>query len=722
MASILVVDDDEQGRRLLARILEKGGHSSHQAASAAEARALLTAQPFELVLCDVCMPGESGLDLTRHILTQCPDTAVMMASGQESPDLVQTALEIGAYGYILKPFRYNELLISISNALRRRSLEIENRAHLERLEQKVFERTQTLEDTVDRLRNTERTARESEERFRKIFEEGPLGMATVALDYRFVEVNNTLCEMLGHSPQALTQLAFPEITHPEDVKKDLCLAQQLFRGDIPHYKIDKRYIKKDGQPLWVTLTASIMRDRNGKPLCGLAMIEDIDERKQREEELQRAHEATQKAHSELEAVNRQLEFSIQRAQGLAASAEVAHASKSVLLAAITSILIGVDENYRVTEWNSVAASTFDRPSADAVGCHLWDCGIQWSWPSVFEGISQCLSKDHPTRLDDIRYGRPDGKEGFLGFTISPIKDSDERQKGFLLLGTDITDRRVLETQLRQAQKLESIGQLAAGIAHEINTPTQYVSDNIHFLKDAFRDTVGVLGKYGQLLAAARAGTVTAELLDQVEEVIRAADLEFLLEEIPKAVDQSLEGTERVSKIVRSMKEFAYPGGKEKTSADLNKAIESTVTVARNEWKYVAEMITDFDPNLPAVPCLLGDLNQVILNLIVNASHAIGEKLRKGSDQKGTITVSTRQEEDWAVISVRDTGAGIPEHVRPKIFDPFFTTKEVGKGTGQGLAISHSVVEKHGGTIGFETEVGEGTTFVIRLPLYETVRS
>ncbi|MBI3300896.1 MAG: HAMP domain-containing histidine kinase [Deltaproteobacteria bacterium] len=173
----------------------------------------------------------------------------------------------------------------------------------------------------------------------------------------------------------------------------------------------------------------------------------------------------------------------------------------------------------------------------------------------------------------------------------------------------------------------------------------------------------------------------------------------------------------MTKIVRAMKEFSHPGSEEKVETDLNRAIETTITVARNEWKYVAELATDLDSSLPPVPCLPGEFNQVILNLIINAAHAIAVVVSEGSTSKGTITVSTRHDGDWAEIRVSDTGTGIPEAIRAKIFAPFFTTKEVGKGTGQGLAIAHSViVDKHKGTIGFETEVGRGTTFIIRLPL------
>ena len=195
-----------------------------------------------------------------------------------------------------------------------------------------------------------------------------------------------------------------------------------------------------------------------------------------------------------------------------------------------------------------------------------------------------------------------------------------------------------------------------------------------------------------------------------------ADTGYLLEEIPKAIEQSLEGVTRVSTLVRAMKEFSHPGTKEKIPLDLNRAIESTTTVTRNEWKYLADLETEFDPSLPMIPCHVGEFNQVILNLIINAAHAIADVIGKEGSTKGKIKIETRNCPEWAEIRIQDTGSGIPEKVRARIFDPFFTTKEIGKGTGQGLAIARSVVvDKHGGSIHFETEVGKGTTFIIRLP-------
>lgn len=265
--------------------------------------------------------------------------------------------------------------------------------------------------------------------------------------------------------------------------------------------------------------------------------------------------------------------------------------------------------------------------------------------------------------------------------------------------------------------MESIGQLAAGIAHEINTPTQYVSDNTRFIRDSFMDINTVLEKYDQLLSAVEAGQITPELISQVRQEARNVDLEYLSEEIPHAIEQSLEGVSRIAKIVQSMKDFAHPGTNEKKAIDLNRAIESTITVARNEWKFVANLETEFDETLPNVPCLLGEFNQVILNMIINATHAIAEAIGENMEEKGCIKVSTRRVNDWAGIQISDTGSGIPPEAQGKIFDLFFTTKEVGKGTGQGLAISHNViVEKHHGQISFKTQMGKGTTFMIRLPL------
>lgn len=273
----------------------------------------------------------------------------------------------------------------------------------------------------------------------------------------------------------------------------------------------------------------------------------------------------------------------------------------------------------------------------------------------------------------------------------------------------------LEVELRVAQKLDAVGRLAAGIAHEINTPIQFVGDNAHFLQDAFRDGMKLQRKYEQLFEESGQGLVPEQTRTEVKTIRKEIDWSYLESEVPKAIEQVLDGVDRVATIVRAMKEFSHVDqSADKTAADLNKALESILVVARNEVKYIADVETDFGPLSPVV-CHLGDLNQVFLNLLINAAHAIGDVVEE-TGSKGQIRIRTRQDGDWVQVDIQDTGTGIPEQIRDKIFDPFFTTKRVGEGTGQGLALAHAiVVEKHGGTLTFETTVGKGTAFHVRLP-------
>ncbi|MFO0743359.1 MAG: ATP-binding protein, partial [Labilithrix sp.] len=281
----------------------------------------------------------------------------------------------------------------------------------------------------------------------------------------------------------------------------------------------------------------------------------------------------------------------------------------------------------------------------------------------------------------------------------------------------LIDLRATQARLLQAQKLEAIGQLAAGIAHEINTPTQYVTDNVEFLSRAFERLKDLLEASKSVVEAARNGALTPDAVAAADTAFANARVDYILQEVPKALAQSMEGLHRVGHIVSAMKDFSHPSGGEKTPVDLNESIATTITVATNEWKYVADVVTSFDPELPAVKCMRDEINQVVLNLVVNAAHAIDEVTVGGSKGKGTITVETRCSDGWAEIRVSDTGSGIPDYARNRVFDPFFTTKPVGKGTGQGLAIAYSViVDKHHGEIGFDTVEGKGTTFIVRLPV------
>ena len=320
-------------------------------------------------------------------------------------------------------------------------------------------------------------------------------------------------------------------------------------------------------------------------------------------------------------------------------------------------------------------------------------------------ITTHLTKDGVSIPVEIMQQYVELSEGNNRF-ISIVRDISQR------LAEDKEKER-LQSQLLHTQKLESVGQLAAGIAHEINTPTQFISTNIDFMDEAATDITSLIKQIQEIAASAPPETSKA-----IQTALEDADWEFLESELPQAISESRDGVHRVSSIVLAMKEFSHPGSKGKESQSLNKIIETTITVARNEWKYVADMETDLDPALPNVPLLADEMGQVILNMLVNAAHAIGDKLGKNPEgAKGTINIRTKADKEWVELRITDSGAGMTEEVSSRIFDPFYTTKQVGKGTGQGLAISHDViVKKHGGTVSVESVVDVGTTFIIRLPL------
>lgn len=366
--------------------------------------------------------------------------------------------------------------------------------------------------------------------------------------------------------------------------------------------------------------------------------------------------------------------------------------------------------------NPAMAFTFGYDSPAEMIAHITDIGMQL-FVDPKRGIEFMLVMDRIGGVKNFECEMfcKDGKKIWISMSIRSARQSGAvvRYEGMC---DDITERKALRDQLFQAQKLESVGQLAAGIAHEINTPIQYIGDNVRFLHEAFDDLQKLLASYERLLREIKEGSASRAAIHEVETAYERADTPYLLKEIPKAVRQTMDGTTRVATLVKAMKEFSHPGTKEKIHLDLNHAIESTITVARNEWKYVADVETEFDSSLPPVLCLPAEFNQVILNLIVNAAHTIADMVQSGRFDKGKITVRTRNATDWAEIQIEDNGAGIPESIQTRIFDPFFTTKEIGKGTGQGLSIARSIiVNQHGGSIQFETAEGKGTNFILRFP-------
>ncbi|WP_047046954.1 MHYT domain-containing protein [Vibrio mexicanus] len=390
------------------------------------------------------------------------------------------------------------------------------------------------------------------------------------------------------------------------------------------------------------------------------------------------------------------------------SLEASMGREKDILDSLTDGLLIVDEEGKIDSTNAMVAQMFGFED----GC-MTGQSLSRIIPNLdAETVKNTSENDIEHRTSITMEGQKASGRSFpIEVSISAISSRQDEKRLFCCVVRDITARMELEQQLRQSQKLESIGQLSAGIAHEINTPTQYVSDNAIFLKDAFTNYATILEQIKQLSSSEESDIFNKKLNSILEE----NDIHFIAQEVPLALNQSLEGLQRISKIVRAMKSFSHSSNHEKQKVDIAEAIESTITIARGEWRYVATVETSFDTMLPPIPCFRDEFNQVVLNFVINAAHAIEERY-KGEEQ-GVISISTQLEQQYALIKIKDNGTGMPQRIVDRIFDPFFTTKDVGKGTGQGLSLAYSViVELHGGSIHTESTVGQGTEFFIRLPL------
>ncbi len=315
---------------------------------------------------------------------------------------------------------------------------------------------------------------------------------------------------------------------------------------------------------------------------------------------------------------------------------------------------------------------------------------------------------------EYRMRRKDGTYITLESHGSFIRDSKGEIRAFVISARDVSARRMA----MQTEKLSAIGQLAAGIAHELNTPVQYISDNITFIGESWGQVEGAIALSVAPVHAAAAGAASSGSDSSgTTSAAPPAEWEWLRQEVPRAIAQSREGIRRMSKILGAMRRFSHTGGGEREYVDLNEALDATITVVQNQIKHLASVETDYQLDLPRVECYSDELNQVFLNLIVNSAHAIRDASAGQGRPRGKLTIRTRQVGDMVQIEVQDNGTGIPVQARAHVFDPFFTTKQVGEGTGQGLSICHDiVVHKHHGKIWFETEIDKGTTFFVTVPI------
>lgn len=533
---------------------------------------------------------------------------------------------------------------------------------------------------ITERRRAESELRESEAEFRTLAEAMPQIVWITRPDGWNIYFNQRWIDYTGMTLDESVGTGWTKPFHPED-RDRAWEAWKQATTSLGTYSLEARLRRSDGAYRWWLVRGAPLQDAAGNVVKWFGTCTDIDDLKVAEQNILDSREMFRLIAESTNAVPFKLDLTRGRfvyigAQGVSNS--------------------GIPES----NWSEPGAldAILPRASNPELRKHLDECQ---SGPFEFVSAMSLSNNRH----SEVRWTG----------TCEMVAET-KILRGLTL---DITEHRRLGRQLQAAQKLESVGRLAAGVAHEINTPVQFVSDNVQFVSKSMSGIAVAIHAYRQLLNAVRSQGDVAAAAHAAEEAEKFADLDYLMQQTPLALESSVEGLSRIATIVRSMKEFAHPDGAQKIMADLNQAIRSTLVVARNEYKYVAELDAQF-ADLPPVMCHLGEINQVILNLLVNASHAIADVV-KGTDNLGKLTVRTRLDGNAVEISIADTGTGIPEFARDRIFDPFFTTKEVGTGTGQGLALAHSViVRRHGGTVRFETECGKGSTFFIRLPINEAV--
>ena len=519
--------------------------------------------------------------------------------------------------------------------------------------------------------------KQAEEKYRSIFEASQDAIFITSKEGSFLNINSAGLDLFGYSwDELITMKVVAIYANPSDRLK--LIADLERKGFVQDYAIT--FKKKDGTLVYTLMTANLRITENGE-ITLQGIIRDITKSKLADEALREAH------------------------------AQINH-----LLGSISSILIGISSNDQINQWNIAAEKSFGISSEEALGKRFSECGIKWEWNEVQSQLALCKERKKAVQLENLHYNGTDGRDGLLSLHINPIVDASGKYWGYVFLGIDITEQKKIEAQLMLSQKMESIGQLAAGIAHEINTPMQYIGDNTIFLSDAFRNILDILKAYESISKDEKNDEFLLNL-NKLKDMAKEFDLDYLEEEIPKAIEQSLEGINRVRNLIAAMKEFSHPGKQGKSFSNINKAIEGTAIISKNEWKYVADLETQFDLNLPLVYCAIDQINQVVLNMIINSSQAIKELVDNGTILRGMIKIQTEYKEPNICITFSDTGKGIPRSLIHKIFDHFFTTKEVGKGTGQGLAITHDIiVNKHHGSIEVNSEEGKGASFIVTLPV------
>ncbi len=401
---------------------------------------------------------------------------------------------------------------------------------------------------------------------------------------------------------------------------------------------------------------------------------------------------------------------------------------NTVIDSVSAIVISVNCNGIISRWNNVAQEVFGVSPENAVGKKLQQIGVWQGMENILSEAMATINDGVKRCIEEVKVKLSDEKEIFLNVIIQPLKKGKGDGYRILIIAFDITEKKYMEMNLLHAQKLRSLGMLAAGIAHEINTPAQCLSTNLPFISGVVQRMIALIDKYEDLEREVLSATGDREsreklsiIIDEINAMKNREDFNFLRSEVPVALKESSECLGHITRIVSSVKTFSYRGSSEsKRAININKILEDMANMTRSIWKRVAEVNVQTDDSLPPVFCIPGEINQVFLNIFMNAIDAIKDKIKVNPNFKGVVSIKSKRNDPWCEVSICDNGVGIPDEIKGRIFEPFFTTKDPGVGTGQGLAIAQAiVVQKHQGQLFFESRVNEGTVFIVRLPLEDT---
>jgi PAS domain S-box-containing protein len=833
-ANILIVDDEEAVRRIVEKALAVNGYECILASNAAEAREELARQKVDLLISDIRMPGESGMDLIRYALSTYPDIVAVVLTGINDTGRAKEALQIGVYGYLIKPFEPAQVLISVINALRRKELEKNERLYKEGLEQLAAQKTVELRDRLEMLEEAKKVIKESEENFRAITESAQDAIFRTDSWGRILYWNAAAERIFGWTGEEAVGREFYELVAPERQRNAHAKAFERFRetgqGAAVGKTLEKVALRKDGQEFPVELSVSAVK-KDGL-WDSVVIVRDISERKKIDKALQvrtmsleetkaelanehkeliRLFEIVERAKKEWERtmdciqalvvltdekgkivrVNRAVseftgkkyqelvggewprfcrEYGITEEAALESGTEVFHeasgrcfivntgplhlrgdglASGKVIcfhdstslkrmameldsknreidlqrrklaqaLEELSSLIQGVakEKDFSIRFSNPTLIRCYETKGCSQAKCPCYGKEATRCWQVVGTLCNGVIQGDFAKKIDNCCTEC----EVFLRAADDPAYQIGEHFNNMMhilesknqTLQAAYKELKDTQALIIQQEKMASIGQLAAGVAHEINNPVGFISSNLMTLSEYLRDFFAVMQDCRTLIAGLKGdhsqlGSIDSQL-KRIEERESAMDLPFVMDDTPKLLEECREGTNRIKKIVQDLKDFAHPGKQDVVYADINKNLESTLNIVWNELKYKAKVKKVYG-DLPEVKCYPQQLNQVFMNLLVNAGQAI--------QKDGEITITTQARNGHVEIRISDTGTGIPEENLLRIFEPFFTTKEVGKGTGLGLNVAYNIVKKHKGSIQVESTMGKGTTFTVRLPL------